>query len=54
MLQFEVKGRTGYSGFQMLSIDGKDYVCKTTGLNGQPSVDAVTKQLTSCLAITKK
>ncbi len=54
ILNFESDGKRGYQGFSLLSIGGKSYLCKTTGLDGQPSVEVVSQHLEACKNVRAK
>ncbi|MBL8715645.1 MAG: hypothetical protein JNL79_06595 [Myxococcales bacterium] len=48
ILQFANEGKKGYIGLMAVEVGGKKYFCKTTGLDGMPSVDAAQKSLDWC------
>lgn len=54
IVQFENAGKTGYIGFLLKEIGGKKYVCKTTGLDGVPSVEIAEKNLEPCETLAAK
>ncbi|TKD03301.1 hypothetical protein [Polyangium fumosum] len=54
IVQFENAGKTGYIGFVLKEIGGKKYVCKTTGLDGVPSVEVAEKNLKPCETLAAK
>lgn len=52
--QFDNSGKAGFLGFMMIEIGGKKYQCKTTGLEGVPSMEAASKNLEACGRVTAK
>jgi hypothetical protein len=54
ILQFENEGKKGYIGMMQVDVGGKGYVCKTTGLDGVPSVEIAEKNLQSCKTLSSK
>ncbi len=54
ILQFENEGKKGYIGLMQVDVGGKSYVCKTTGLDGVPSVDVAEKNLGACKTLSSK
>lgn len=54
VLQFESDGKKGYMGFTLVEVAGKAYLCKTTGLDGVPSVEVAEKHLTACKTLKQK
>jgi hypothetical protein len=54
IVQFENEGKKGFIGFTLKTIGGKKYVCKTTGLEGVPSVEVAEKHLKSCDTLAAK
>jgi hypothetical protein len=54
ILEFTNDGKSGFIGFTLKEIGGKKYVCKTTGLEGVPSVDVAEKHLETCNTLAAK
>ncbi|MEZ4222868.1 MAG: hypothetical protein R3B13_18140 [Polyangiaceae bacterium] len=54
VLQFENDGKKGYIGFMLVQVSGQGYLCKTTGLDGVPSVEVAEKNLQACKTLTSK
>ena len=54
ILQFESDGKKGYIGLFLATVGGKNYLCKTTGLNGVASVDIAKKNLEPCKTLSAK
>lgn len=52
--QFDNSGKTGYVGFSLKQIGGKNYVCKTTGLDGVASPEEAESQLAQCSSLRAK
>ena len=48
IVEFANEGKTGYFGFALVTVGGKQVVCKTTGLAGMASTEAVEKALALC------
>jgi hypothetical protein len=46
--QFVSDGKTGYIGLSYKTIGGKNYVCKTTGIDGVKDADTATANLKYC------
>ncbi|MBI3206866.1 MAG: hypothetical protein HYZ29_35345 [Myxococcales bacterium] len=54
VLQFVNDGKKGYIGFTLVEVGGKSYLCKTTGLDGVPSVEVAEKHLAACKTLKAK
>jgi hypothetical protein len=52
--QWDNDGKTAYLGFKLVSVAGKSYLCKTTGVEGLASVDDAAKNLKVCDTIVAK
>lgn len=54
VVEFEHEGKNGFIGVAVQQVGGKDYVCKTTGLDGVKSAELAEKHLSFCERLKAK